>query len=91
MACPLGRVGEAMKCDTPETRQLDFQDDDFAGMWCAKCWLDYNRADGAIEVRRCVECSMVHLLKLMAEKLEGHYCESCAKEYEEKLLAKMSA
>jgi hypothetical protein len=76
-------VEAPMKCDTKASNSdqcahclLEFVQSDDDELWMLPC-----KADG---------CGVRHLRKNMIEKVEGHYCESCAASYEQDLLDKMT-
>lgn len=74
-----------MKCDPS-----DFES--FGGdVWCGDCLEAFIHDDDELPFRVCKGgCNLTHLSKNLVEKLDGFYCEPCAKAYEEKLLVVMA-
>ena len=72
------------KCDIAETTN---------GSECNHCFREWLADDDlyAYALEPCKKCEIRHLRRNMIEKINGHYCESCAAEYEQELLAKMTA
>jgi len=70
-----------MKCDTKTSNS------DQCGR-CLREWLESE--DEWMSPCRAEGCGIRHLRKNMIEKVEGHYCESCAAEYEQNLLNQMT-
>lgn len=74
-----------MKCDTKKSNSDQ----------CKRCFHEWVTSDdddlASLIPCKADGCGVRHLRVNMIEKIEGHYCDSCAKEYEEKLLQSMAA
>lgn len=79
------------KCDTKETDKTLLVDDGIREGWCRACYKDFLQSDD-VHPRglRCQRCKVIHREVQMYEKLEGWLCPSCAAEYDQELLAKMT-
>jgi hypothetical protein len=73
-----------VKCDTKTSTNSD---------QCNRCFREWvESSDEELWLYPCKGegCGVRHLRKNMIEKVEGHYCESCAASYEQDLLDKMT-
>jgi hypothetical protein len=79
------------KCDTVRTAKDLLMDDGLRSGWCRRCYKELIYNEDMQPGVRCQTCKVVHLKERTVEKLIGHLCVSCAKEYETELLAKMTS
>jgi len=73
-------------CETPDILK--------EGQTCNRCWREWMNSDSERDEDDafipCRHCGRNHLPANMSEKIDGYYCETCAPEYERKLLKRMS-
>lgn len=70
-----------------KTRTLEIDGD----IWCRRCAGEWLHSDEELASRPCHACGLVHIADRTTLKVDGYYCDPCAKAYERKLLEALTA
>jgi hypothetical protein len=76
--------GEIEKCETKSQAEKRHSE------WCKKCSSEQYHSEEELDNLPCRHCKIIHLVRNMFEKIEGHLCRSCTRKYERGLMRKIA-